>query len=223
MSCCKSVRAYDMAALSAVDAQRVLTLHGRLVPYIGRTIRLLPGAPIGADDLLSVGRVALLQAWVSFDPEHGVPFASYACRMIRQRMIDLIRETSDRNHPEHRAIAQVDAWHRGSEPEPPAKVQVVAERARARRFVPVDDLEEPDDLDLEELLSVARQRQWLRAKLANGLLDERERQIMAQRLCGVSLRRIGQNHNVSRERIRQIETEVLLKLQQAAVREGLTV
>ena len=62
-----------------------------LVDYAVRELASrLPGHVV-RDDLISAGRLALTQAATAFDPDRGVPFASYARTRIRGALIDELR------------------------------------------------------------------------------------------------------------------------------------
>ena len=69
--------------MSASEEQIVeaLTMVRRMASRYRRT-------PLGAEDALGVGAVALVEAARRFDPSHGVPFAGFAFRRVKGAMQD---------------------------------------------------------------------------------------------------------------------------------------
>jgi len=205
----------SLAEMSAETAKSVLATHGGLVRLVLRRVYIPTHLPLlfDRDDLLAVGRLALLQAHSNYDPTRA-SFTTWACAQIRRAMLDLILNGSSQSRVERKAIRQV---RRGCASECESGI---AQRALQRQHVPLEDLpaaaEEP-----EAVFAARAEQRWLAAKLANGLLSERERKIMRRRLRGVSLGEIALEHGVSGERVRQLEGEVLVKLRAAARRDGL--
>lgn len=175
----------DLGALDAETARHVLHTHGALVWFVIHRMR--PPGHCEREELAHLGRVALLQAWVTHDPTQS-QFSTWAVHIIRQALYDFFAQ-------------RVRPWDAvGDEPLTDA----------------------PDDAPpLDDALEAEAARQWLRRKLANGLLTDRERVVMHARLEGAGLADIGARLGVSRERVRQIEREVVVKLQKAAVSAGL--
>lgn len=69
--------------MSASEQQilEALTMVRRMASRYRRT-------PLGAEDALGVGAVALVEAARRFDPSHGVPFAGFAFRRVKGAMQD---------------------------------------------------------------------------------------------------------------------------------------
>ncbi len=75
----------------SVDAQRQLI--ETCLPLIERIARLCSTRMIGADELMSEGAIALLQAARSYNSATGTPFAAYAATWIRHAMRHAARDT----------------------------------------------------------------------------------------------------------------------------------
>ncbi len=177
----------DLGVLDEATARDVLSAHGPLVWFVIHRLRL--PASCDRDELAHLGRVALLQAWVTHDPAQS-QFSTWAVRIIRQALYDFFAQS-------------VQPWDHVGEDEA------------------VTDTADGDALPLDDAFGEEAARRWLRQKLANGLLDERERLVMRARLEDEGLAAIGERLGVSRERVRQIELAVVAKLRQAATRAGL--
>ena len=69
--------------MSATEEQIVEALQ-----MVRRLATRYRSTPLGADDALGVGAVALVEAGRRFDPEHGVPFAGFAFPRVKWAMRD---------------------------------------------------------------------------------------------------------------------------------------
>ena len=58
------------------------------LPMVRRMARRYARTPLGYEDVLSAGCVALVEAARRYDAERGVPFAAYACRRVSWAMLD---------------------------------------------------------------------------------------------------------------------------------------
>lgn len=181
----------NLEDVAELDARAIVQKYEGLVRYIAKRVHIPDGAPFDREDLLSMGRVALLQAHVTFEAGRGVKFLTWAHRLVRQALLDAVRNVRERARVESDMGENFDLDH-------------------------YDAGVVPQDVELVE----QREVRWLRAKLANGLLTERERSIMRMRLSGATLSSIGEQHGVSREWIRLTEKHVTERLRQAAAQEG---
>jgi len=183
----------ELGEVSEADAQRVIAAHEGLVRHVAYRTHIPPGAPFDRTDLFSLGRVALLQAHATFDSERGVKFGTWAYTLIRQAVFDAVK-----NGVRERAVpfsALSEGWSADAVPDEHPGADVVFE-ARSRRA-------------------------WLKRKLSNGVLNERERSVLRLRLEGRTLADVGAAHGLSREWIRLTEAAAIGKLRQAAHHEGL--
>ncbi len=93
------------------------------------------------------------------------------------------------------------------------------------RATHVEMLETPEATSQEELLVEKEQHQLLRGKVEKAMqgLNEKERYIVEARLLNeepVTLQEIGDKFQVSRERVRQLESRVIKKLRDAFQKDG---
>lgn len=215
-------------------ARELLSRYDRLIVYVIRKYRYASAVPDHYwDDLVSVGQIALLQSYASWDPERA-SFTTWAVRRIRQALGGFVRRALSQTTNEQAALMAVTRHdrrvRRGQETEPLAKgVRDRARQVTNRRMVRLDrplshDSEETlrdvllrhEPVDHVERIYWERAQRWFRTKLSNGLLTPRERAVIYGRLAGKTLREIGEDFEVSRERIRQIEAKAFKKLQTAA-------
>jgi RNA polymerase sigma factor for flagellar operon FliA len=76
---------------AAPQTDELITQHMPLVAHVVReTLMRVPGH-VNRDDLTSAGLLALVQAAQAFDPDRGVPFASYARTRVRGAVLDELR------------------------------------------------------------------------------------------------------------------------------------
>ena len=101
----KSLTNEQLCALAqAGDTEAVETLVKQNRPYIQKIVKELTSNPIRAeqlvfwgisqDDLVQAGSIGLWKAISGYDPANGSEFLTYANRIIRSNMSDLIRQYS---------------------------------------------------------------------------------------------------------------------------------
>ena len=83
-----------LSALAAGDATAKQTLieHNlRLVVYIARRFE---GAPLGLEDLISIGTIGLIKSVETYDREKNIKLATYASRCIENEILMVLRKLS---------------------------------------------------------------------------------------------------------------------------------
>jgi RNA polymerase sigma factor for flagellar operon FliA len=75
-----------------------------LVDAIARRLHRTIGSPAALEDLVSVGRMGLLEAARRYDPDRGVPFRAFAAHRIRGAVLDGMRRLG---HAPRRAYARM--------------------------------------------------------------------------------------------------------------------
>ena len=219
--------------------QRAEAIRWGLAVRYQRLVRALirRAAPDDMDDLISDGLVGLVHAARGFDPSIGVAWASYAgwwARSAITRSISASREYPDGHH-HIRAVARrvtQEAGLDGLAGEPlirdlaalkingatystPLIRYALSYRAPARLDEPYSAdnsrrLVEAIAADVEGVDAAADdaiQRQRLSRAIA--LLPDRQRLIVRRRLHGWTLQEIGDELNLTRERIRQVEADAV--------------
>lgn len=176
-----------------------------LVWMMAKRLTRPPG--IELEDLVQEGLAALCACADYFDPARRNEFSTYVCVSARCRMLrylsanwSIVRapdtnEASRIKYAEHRQRArQVMSINESPENLCPAAAtyEVEAEEADAR-------------IDANEILACAREQ---------GVLTSREEYILRQRAQDKTLKWIGRELGVSRERVRQIARVALEKLQE---------
>lgn len=100
------------SSLPTVDAPEVLErFHAelKLVDFVARQIIEVVGELVPLDDLLSVGRTALLDTARRYDPTRGVPFRKYASIRVRGAMLDCMRRMAELPRRAHQRVLALQA------------------------------------------------------------------------------------------------------------------
>jgi RNA polymerase primary sigma factor len=177
---CFGMSAEDLSrAWAAITAERTTLEEARRRLFEGN-LRLVisiarrfekSSAEIG--DLVQEGNVALMRAVETFDPQRGVPFASFAGPVIRRAMSEFVRATCKpvrvpKQVDEFRRRIRLAAWYLASrfgkraQPEEIAeylevpKSKVIEALAAGERSVPLDAAPNDDDEPLIEHLADPR-------------------------------------------------------------------
>jgi RNA polymerase sigma factor (sigma-70 family) len=157
------------------------------------------------DDMFHAGVVALIDAARLFRPETGFQFSTYATIAISRRVVENMNEQSNGI-----SRGKADGYHRRGEKIPhPVSMHYESQKGREGVLEIADTRPSP--------VAVAAENEADAGKLA-GLdsllseLTERERRVLHLRFVeGVTLREVGEEIGVTRERVRQIETEAIAK------------
>jgi RNA polymerase sigma-32 factor len=163
-------------------------------------------------DLIQEGHVGLLEAIRRFDPHRGVGFSTYAGFWIRAMIMKYIRDNC-RLVRVGRSRADRAAYSRGELP--PAELSLDAARDPGQPRESLADRVSDGRPSPEALLEVAEVVGRTRALARQ--FDRRELAIMEQRLLSDHprpLRRVARQFSISGERVRQIESNLLVKLRQ---------
>jgi RNA polymerase sigma factor (sigma-70 family) len=224
-----------LAVRAREDAAARAELVRRLLPVLRRWARRYAGRGATLDDLTQDAVLGMLRAASGYDPERG-PFLGWAKLWARQALQQAVAERSrpfrlpthvlwdmhelkqarerllgeTRQEPGLQALADALGWG----------VDRVGDVLRAERIELGDDgvdlLEDPiAQGELEAVLDAVAGEQI--APLL-GRLTEREKEVLAARARGDSLRTIGRALGLSGERVRTIERQALAKIDAAASR-----
>lgn len=218
----------------------LIAQHLRLVHSIARRYC---DYPVDYDELLASGNLGLVLAAGKFDPDRGVAFTTYATYYItREVLVAVVRELCPwhiatagpwksnrffrlraimRDHPREEWSRRVGEALRLPEDVAARLLEdFVVVFAVAWDF---DRTEGPEAEDPEGVTDTHRTASWLSGALA--VLDEREAKVVSWRYLDrreLSLAAIGKMLGVTRERVRQIESEALAKLRAKAEKDGVT-
>jgi RNA polymerase sigma factor (sigma-70 family) len=171
--------------------RRVLR-HLPLVRSIAHRMRPVV-AQCDVDDLVSAGTIGLIEAIDRYDPNLGVPFASFAYGRIRGAIIDeMSRLVGAKRFPD-----------RSAEPLS-LEAPIVEDENLTLMDVTVDRLaREPQrGAELSELLEAARQ------------LPSREREMLGLSVAGHSVTEIAQLHGCSQSLASQLLIQARFRLQE---------
>jgi RNA polymerase sigma factor (sigma-70 family) len=219
------------------------TVVSASLPLLRRLARRYAGGAVDLADLEQDAVVGLLRALERFDPARGTPFWAYARWWVRQALQQAVGESSRAARiPRHvlwdmhelkearerltrerrrepRAVELADAlgWSVGRVDETlraeyPASS--LDEAFPCQAAAPADLLEDPLAADAYERVLIDLTAEQLRPALLQ--LSKREREILARRGSGESLRVIGRQLGVSAQRVQAIEGRALAKVRTAA-------
>jgi RNA polymerase sigma factor (sigma-70 family) len=224
-----------LAARSHDDPAARAELVGRLMPVVRRWARRYAGRGLSLDDLTQDAVLGVLRATASFDPDRG-PFLAWAKLWARQALQQAVAERSrpfrlpthvlwdmhelkqarerligeTRTEPGLQELADVLGWG----------VDRVGDVLRAERAEAGDEgmdlLEDPlAESEFDAVIDSVAGAQISPLLLR---LTERERDVLAARSRGESLRTIGRALGLSGERVRAIEQQARAKIDAAANR-----
>jgi RNA polymerase primary sigma factor len=219
----------SLATRAREDAGARSDLVEELLPVIRRMARRYAGRGVALDDLINDGVLGLLRAVVSYDAAKG-SFIHWARLWIRQSLQQAVAERSrpfrlptnvlwdihelkqqrERllvslgREPDDQELADALGWGAGR----------VAEVVRAER---IDYGEGEMDIVACPLADAEYERVLERLALTQLRplllrLTEREREVLAARAEGESLRTIGRRLGLSGERVRKIEQQAIEKM-----------
>ena len=186
-----------------------LVVHNlRLVVWIARKA---PRLGTTLSDRVQEGCFGLIIAAKRFDPQRGNRFATYAYHWVRQAMYRGIHNQCNLiRWPVHQAVRLMPAAFRGEE-------EGLSAGEKPVRFMPCNftrmSLYGSDPIAL-----LSRQELDVAIEVALSSLDAREQDVIKRRFGfgddgQETLDAIAQRHNLTRERIRQIEKKALGRLQ----------
>jgi RNA polymerase primary sigma factor len=232
------------------DAVALQTLVVSNLRFVLKVARMYRNSGVPLPDLINEGNLGLIEAAKRFDPNRNNRFTSYAIWWIRQAIVKMLYHATLLRHSQRTANVLYRLAKRnitGTEDEWDAEKLsaelgfTLNELKRARiarsRILSLDSpLEGKDDLILadvlqkdenETVLERAARRQ-LKEQLEQSLqhLTFREEEVLRMRY-GLdhheprTLQEIGMLLNLSRERVRQIETRALAKLRYSPMAETL--
>lgn len=145
------------------------------------------------DDLIQAGNMGLVEAERRFNPNLGASFFTYAYFWVRKR----IKEEVAKAH----LVVVPAAIQAKRDKEQSEETCVTCSMESCVAFL-ADKAQDKFTIDLNT--------KYMRCLLKT--LSERENKVLSLRLSGYSLTEVGQSLEISRERVRQIERSVILKL-----------
>ncbi len=221
----------DTARIELIEA------HVSLVDQVVHRLAATLPDHVDRSELLAAGRLGLVEAAERFDPEQGVPFASFAATRIRGAALDAVRE-ADWTPRRTRALARLVERTRsdlrtltGTEPTDDQVAEALEltsgtlrrlrdqlDRGRVARLDdsggdrPTDEvLDDPDAVDAEGWMLEVEERRALRRAVA--ALDDRHRLVVtALYLEGRTNDDVAALLGVSRSRVSQLRTAALAAL-----------
>jgi len=213
-----------MDPLRSRPLDRLLRDHARLIAAFARRYR---GMGVPFEDLLSEGRVGVLEAARRWDRNRGGPFARYAVWWIRRQVLRALRfQGCPLSIPDghwRRMHGDRNAEDDAERPAMPKWFSLSAGRENDEGEVEPLQIADPRAIDPgEDFL-----REEARGRLRNALegLPERERRVIRWRYgfdaghprsLAAAARRLG----VSRERARQIERRARRRLRESLEEKG---
>ena len=238
-----------LAAGLLQEVEDEYTLHNlRLVlRVVGKTRNK---GRLAYEDLVQEGILGLREAVSRFDPDRGYRLATYAVWWIRHYVNRAVSQTGYTVripvHMQERInkvlwkrskleLAGISSKNRlAVETDLSVKeLDKVLQAEQLRTTSSLDNpIEEEGGKTFHDLLAdhgsenaedrVVRKQQWEMLKRIVACLPERDQWVLRRRYTeGATLREIGDELNLSRERIRQIEEKTLSQLRVAAIRKGL--
>lgn len=237
----EGIRIWGLKRLSLdmdeAEARAVLRKHDGLLRTVMHRYRLPKGGQgLTTEDQYAIGQVVLLQAYKRHDPQLGA-FSTLAVTMLEQSFSELARRVRGQTKSEQVSYLRA----RDGEELTPAQ-RAYADRYEQRRFLcfittnrdtseaggpkkgtgkgTVSEEAFAADTDPEAEHVERDLREWLYAKLANGVLTKQERAVLQGFLRGLTFREIGRATGVTRQRAQQVWADAVAKLQSTARREN---
>lgn len=188
--------------------------EGLVRMYLNKNRWLMVGDVL-EEDYMQAGLEGVWAAQQRFNPERGNTFATFAVWWIRAKVYRLYQnESTTIRYPSgHREKLRVEGKPR---PLGCASLNMPVSKGQGpHRDVEMQDLIPGEYQCAHEGLEQKELSKMLRGLVAN--LSERDRDIIENRLMPANgeplkLRELGEKYGVSRERIRQLEVEILRKL-----------
>lgn len=222
-------------------AQNIVLHNLRLVAYVARKYK---SSVASLEELIQEGNVALMHAVKHFDVSFGVRFASYAMLHIKSAILDFIRHNyriiNVVTTKSHKKIFNNKSMFRSTkinkeETEYIAKTlnvpvddvkemhskltmkfeSVIVDNDGEYDVLPIPDDRYDPSLIIEELDSESHQNNCIYSVLSE--LSERDRKIFTDRWLiedKKTLKEVGHEHNISCERVRQLEDRILIKIRE---------
>ncbi|MFQ5736010.1 MAG: RNA polymerase sigma factor RpoD/SigA [Thermodesulfobacteriota bacterium] len=214
---------------SMEDAHRLVVSNLRYVIKIALEFRQY-GCRLA--DLIQEGNIGLMVAVKKFNPYKGFRLITYATWWIRSCMQDFILKTRGLVKHNAKALKRKLFYRNGGEATPGAGSagEVEFPHDLSLNAALGDDgathLDMLQDVDADPVDAVAESQERAIVKRevtgALALLNEKERMVVEKRVMNdepESLQKIGDRLGLTRERVRQIESSALKKLQHALSRD----
>ncbi len=197
------------------SARSALARYERTVRFLARRYRPrgAVAAVLDVDDLMAVGRMAVLEALERYEA-YGIEESTFVRTRVQQRMIDAIRQVDTRTREENRVLR---AHAKGDDSVDERRVRAIAARRTISLDQPMGEMGpmverlESDFPDAEALSDRVRRHAELRAAL--GTLPDRQREAVS--LClelGLRLREIGERMGISESRVCQLQKTAVRRL-----------
>jgi RNA polymerase sigma factor (sigma-70 family) len=210
--------------VSNAVAKQLLRDNAGLVHFVAKRFNIAQWGhtPIGEDDLIAIGQIVLVQAWVDYDPERGTTFASWAVRLMQRAFTQLRRESWGISRSE----AAVPLADRAAAVAKHVSGDAEAFFGNAVGGTPptiFDTIADEDACIDDEELDRARKLAWFRETVrTHGILSDRERLVVIATFDdGRTLEDIGNALGVTRERVRQILAKATERLRRWAALGGM--
>lgn len=199
---------YDLAVLAkqgdSAARNKLVEANSRFVISVAKKFQ---GRGLPLEDLISEGNIGLLTAVDKFEPEKGFHFISYAVWWIRQSIMKAI---ADKSRMVRLPVNRLDEAEKYS-------VDVCS------LDVPVNEGDDTTIGDFIESPAIGPENEVLEKNLSESIdrildgLSEREREIIMLRYGlrnheQLSLKEVGDIYGLTKERIRQIEKNVIARI-----------
>lgn len=113
----------DLSAIDQETAEELLSSYRSIVNRAAFRLRRIPIPGIDREDLLAVGRIAVLEAYITWNRNGGSVFSTWVCQVVRWRMGEVVqkcarlneetltRDPAETNTPESRFLtAEDESW-----------------------------------------------------------------------------------------------------------------
>jgi len=107
MGAARTVRV-DLGAVDQETAQEQLVSYNSVVQHEAFKLRLVPTPGVDREDLVSVGQIAVLEAYLTWSRHKNCAYAAWVRRIVQWRMRELVQECANKEEELQADLAETN-------------------------------------------------------------------------------------------------------------------